>query len=268
MVVTGAGSGIGRHLAGRLLREGHRLLATDLDERRLLAAARDDGWPEDRRLLRAQDVRDAAAWPAVIDAAAQAWGRLDVMLNVAGTLRPSSVHAHSPADVDLHLDVNAKGVIHGTRVAAARMVEQGHGHVVNMASLAAHCPAPGLALYAASKFAVRGFSLAAALELRPRGVSVSVVCPDAVQTPMLDLQLDYPEAALSFSGSRPLTMEEVTRVIVEDVLENRPLEVLIPRSRGALARLTSMWPGLAVRLAPSMMRRGAERQKALLRSRS
>jgi 3-oxoacyl-[acyl-carrier protein] reductase len=137
-----------------------------------------------------------------------------------------------------------------------------------MASLAAHCPVPGLALYAASKFAVRGFSLAAALELRPRGVFVSIVCPDAVQTPMLDLQLEYPEAALSFSGPRPLTVQEVTRVIVEKVLPNRPLEVLIPRSRGALARAVSVWPGLALRLAPSMLRRGAARQRALLGGRS
>jgi 3-oxoacyl-[acyl-carrier protein] reductase len=148
------------------------------------------------------------------------------------------------------------------------MVEQGHGHVVNIASLAGHCPVPGLALYAASKFAVRGFSLAAALELRPHGVFVSVVCPDAVQTPMLDRQVPFPEAALSFSGARPLTVEEVAGAIVENVLVKRPLEVLIPGPRGVLARATSVWPGLALRLAPLMTRRGAERQQALLRSRS
>jgi 3-oxoacyl-[acyl-carrier protein] reductase len=268
MVLTGAASGIGRHLAGRLLEEGHRLLATDADEGRLRAAARDEAWPSERLRLRVHDVRDAPAWPEVVDLALRTWGRLDVMLNVAGVLRPSRVHAHDAADVDLHLDVNAKGVIHGTRAAAARMVEQGHGHVVNMASLAGHCPVPGLALYAASKFAVRGFSLAAALELRPHGVHVSVVCPDAVQTPMLDRQVAFPEAALSFSGSRPLTVEEVARVIVETVLVKRPLEVLIPGPRGVLARATSVWPGLALRLAPLMTRRGVERQQALLRSRS
>ncbi len=268
MVLTGAASGIGRHLAGRLLREGHRLLATDVDETQLQVAARDDAWPADRALLRAHDVRDAPVWPEVVDLAVRTWGHLDVMLNVAGVLRPSRVHAHDAADVDLHLDVNAKGVIHGTRAAAARMVEQGHGHVVNIASLAGHCPVPGLALYAASKFAVRGFSLAAALELRPLGVFVSVVCPDAVQTPMLDRQVPCPEAALSFSGPRPLTVQEVASAIVENILVKRPLEVLIPGPRGVLARATSVWPGLALRLAPLMLRRGAERQQALLRSRS
>jgi 3-oxoacyl-[acyl-carrier protein] reductase len=268
MVLTGAGSGIGRHLAGRLLREGHRVLATDVDESKLRAAARDDGWPSDRALLRPQDVRDPLAWTEVVDLAARTWGRLDVLLNVAGVLRPSRVHDHDAADVDLHFDVNAKGVVHGTRTAAARMVEQGHGHVVNMSSLAGHSPVPGLALYAASKFAVRGFSLAAAFELRPHGVFVSVVCPDAVQTPMLDLQVPHPEAALTFSGSRALTVQEVVNVIVEDVLESRPLEVLIPRTRGLLARVASVWPGLALRVTPLMTRRGRQRQQALLRSRS
>jgi 3-oxoacyl-[acyl-carrier protein] reductase len=268
MVLTGAGSGIGRHLASRLLDAGHRLVLTDVDEPKLQAAARELGWPADRAVLRGQDVRDARAWPEVVDLAVRTGGRLDVLLNVAGVLRPSSVHDHDPADVDLHFDVNAKGVVHGTRAAAARMVEQGHGHVVNVASLAAHCPVPGLALYAASKFAVRGFSLAAAVELRPRGVFVSIVCPDAVQTPMLDRQVSHPEAALSFSGGRALTVQEVANVIVDRVLETKPLEVLIPRSRGVLAQATSVWPGLALRLAPLMLRRGRERQQALLRNRS
>jgi NAD(P)-dependent dehydrogenase (short-subunit alcohol dehydrogenase family) len=75
------------------------------------------------------------------------------------------------------------------------------------ASPAAFAPVPGLSLYAASKFAVRGFSLAAAQELRRHGVFVTVVCPDAVRTPMLALQRDYPEAALTFSGPRTLGVE-------------------------------------------------------------
>jgi 3-oxoacyl-[acyl-carrier protein] reductase len=210
------------------------------------------------------DVRDPSAWPGVIDLAFSTWGRLDVLLNVAGVLRGGDALTASVDDVDLHLDVNAKGVIHGTRAAAPRMVEQGHGHIVNMASLAAHGPVPGLSLYVASKFAVRGFSLSEARERRPRGVAVSVVCPDAVWTPMLERQLACPEAALAFSGSRFLTVEEVGGVIVDHVLPKRPLEVILPPSRGLLARAVSLWPSLGLRLAPLMIRRGRARQRALL----
>jgi 3-oxoacyl-[acyl-carrier protein] reductase len=263
MVVTGAASGIGRHLVGLLAAAGHRLVAADVDRARLRKEARAAAWPESRVLLRALDVRDAAAWPAVIDLAFQTWRRLDVLLNLAGVLRPSYAHAAPASDVDLHLDVNAKGVIHGTRAAAARMVAQGHGHIVNMASLAALAPVPGLSLYVASKFAVRGFSLSVAHELRALGVDVSVVCPDAVWTPMLQPLVTCPEAALAFSGSRVLTVQEVGRVIAERVLRRRPLETVLPRSRGLLARAANLWPGLGLRLAPLLLRRGQARQKAL-----
>jgi 3-oxoacyl-[acyl-carrier protein] reductase len=263
MVLTGAASGIGRHLAGRLARDGHRLVVTDVDEGKLREAAESDGWPGDRVLRRKQDVRDAAGWPAVVSLAFETWGRLDVMINVAGVLEPCPAHLGTAELVDRTLDVNAKGVIHGTRAAAERMVAQGHGHVVNIASLAGHCPVPGLAFYAASKFAVRGYSLTAAIELRPRNVQVSVVCPDAVQTPMLDLQLHHPEAAITFSNPRVLTVEEVARAIVERVLVERPLEVVLPRHRGWIAKAVSAWPEMGARIAPFFIRRGAKRQKAL-----
>jgi NAD(P)-dependent dehydrogenase (short-subunit alcohol dehydrogenase family) len=262
MVVTGAASGIGRHLVGLLAAAGHRVVAADLDRARLKKEARAAAWPESRVLLRALDVRDAAAWPAVIDVAFQTWRRLDVLLNLAGVLRPSYAHAAPASDVDLHLDVNAKGVIHGTRAAAARMVAQGHGHIVNMASLAALAPVPGLSLYVASKFAVRGFSLSVAHELRPLGVDVSVVCPDAVWTPMLQPLITRPEAALAFSA-RVLTVQEVGRVITERVLRKRPLETFLPRSRGLIARAANLWPGLGLWLAPLLLRRGQARQRAL-----
>jgi 3-oxoacyl-[acyl-carrier protein] reductase len=263
MVLTGAASGIGRYLAVLLARAGHRLIATDLDEAKLAEAARADGWPEERVLRRKQDVRDTATWPGVIDLAFRTWGRLDVLLNVAGFLRPSAAWLGTVEDVDRHLDVNAKGVIHGTRAAAERMVAQGHGHIVNVASLAAHCPVPGLALYAASKFAVRGYSLSAAFELRAHNVQVSVVCPDAVQTPMLDLQVRYPEAAITFSSPNVLTVEDVGQAIVGRVLVKRPLEIVLPRHRGWIARAAGLWPGLGMRMAPFFIKRGAERQKSL-----
>src|SRR5205823_4569252 len=111
-----------------------------------------------------------------------------------------------------------------------------HGHIINIASMAALAPIPGISLYSASKYAVRGFSLAAAQELRAHGVYVTVVCPDAVQTPMLDAQLAHDEAAATFSGPRLLTVEEVGRAIIGQGLARRPLEIYLPPSRGWLAR--------------------------------
>jgi len=271
VVLTGAASGIGRHLTGLLAACGDRLLATDVDLAALEAIARQDAWPTDRVLLAALDVRDPAAWRQIIERAVDTWGRLDVLLNVAGIIQPGLVHAQSPRDIDWHLDINAKGLIYGTQAAAAVMVAQRSGQIVNLASMAALAAVPGLALYTASKWAVRGFSLAIAQELAPHGVRVSVVYPDAVQTPMLDKQLDYQEAALTFSGSRLLSVEEVGRAIVEQALERGRLEVIIPWSRGFLSKLTSCFPSWAARVLPALTAKGLRRQTAArdrLKSRS
>ncbi len=104
---------------------------------------------------------------------------------------------------------------------------------------------PGLALYSASKYAVRAFSLAAAEDLRPHGVAVTTVCPDAVKTPMFDHQIGYREAALTFTAPKVLSVEEVSRVILGKVLARRPLIVAIPRWRGWLARLADLFPSTA-----------------------
>jgi 3-oxoacyl-[acyl-carrier protein] reductase len=140
------------------------------------------------------------------------------------------------------------------------MIARGQGHIINFGSLASLAPVPGLSLYTASKFAVRGFSLAVASELRPHGVHVSLIMPDAVDTPMLDKQLAYEQAALTFSGPRALTVEDIEKVIVERVLPQRPLELTLPLSRGAAARLANTMPAAMRVVAPMLTKRGLARQ--------
>jgi len=176
-------------------------------------------------------------------------------------LRPSSVAESTDRDVDFHIDVNLKGVIHGTRAAARLMLEQGQGHIINVASLASMAPVPGLGLYVASKYGVRGFSMAAAQELRPRGVYVSTVCPDAVQTPRLDLQVDYPEAAITFTAPRFLTVEDISGLILGRVLKKKPVLASIPRSRAFLARLADLFPAVASLLTRALEKKGLEVQR-------
>jgi 3-oxoacyl-[acyl-carrier protein] reductase len=265
MVLTGCASGIGRHLAAALSDRGHRILATDLDDKALAAEAERRGWRSDRVLLHKLDVRSEADWDAAMDAATAAFGEIDVLLNIAGVLKPGYVHELVEKDIDLHLDVNVKGVVLGTRAAARRMIPARKGHIINFGSLASLVPVPGLSLYSASKFAVRGFSLAAAAELSRHGISVTVIMPDAVATPMLDLQVDYEEAAMTFSGDRPLTVEEIEQLVVDKVLPERPLEMVIPPSRGALARLANAAPSLSKRLAPLFLKKGLRRQAEIKR---
>ncbi|MET0284814.1 MAG: SDR family oxidoreductase, partial [Polyangiales bacterium] len=218
-IVSGAASGIGRHMAVSLQRAGYRLMLIDLDEEGLREVAHGSAW-------RAMDVRDAAGWERVVADTVAGYGRLDLMLNVAGFLKPGHVHEVSAELLAQHMDVNAKGVMFATRAGARQMVAQRAGQIVNVASIAGLSHVPGLAAYAASKHAVRGFSLSVAHELRRHGVYVSVLCPDAVETPMLTLQETYSEARMTFASRRALSLDEVEQAI-QRLLRTRELELVL-----------------------------------------
>ncbi len=261
-LLTGCASGIGRHLTRALSNLGHQIVATDINENGLAEAAKQDGWSDAKVLRRKLDVRDPSDWARTLEATIAAYGKLDVLLNIAGYLLPGYSWELDATQIDRHLDINVKGVMHGVSVIGKHFVSKGKGHIINIGSLASLAPVPGLSLYSASKFAVRGFTLAVAQELIPKGVKVSLVMPDAVQTPMLDLQVDYEQAAMTFSGPRALTVEDIERAIIDEVLPNAPLELPIPFVRGAVARFATFLPAAAVSLGPLFTRKGrAEQEK-------
>ena len=256
ILVTGCASGIGRALVDVLRQGGATVLATDRDLRALHEASR--SWPdvEQCRL----DVTCPLAWEAAVAAARRRLGGLDALVNVAGVLTPGWAHEIPDEAVDALVDVNLKGVVHGVRAVVPGMIAQGRGHIINVASLASLAPVPGLALYSATKYAVRGYSLSIAQELRGHGIAVTVVCPDAVQTPMLDLQRGVEAAALTFSGPRVLTPREVGEAIGR-ALERRPLEVWLPPSRGWLAKAADLAPWSARMLDPLLRWQGRRNQR-------
>ncbi len=126
--------------------------------------------------------------------------------------------------------------------------------------MAALAPIPGITVYSATKYAVRAFSLAAAEELRADGIAITVVCPDAVKTPMLDLQVGYEEAALTFTAPRFLEPAEVARLILGKVLVKKPLLVSLPKSRAFLARIADLFPALARPISGLLEKKGRKVQ--------
>lgn len=267
-IVTGCASGIGRCLADELARQGYRVLATDVNQSALEQTARELDWESRGIFTRQQDVREPAGWRKTIEQAISLWGELDLLCNVAGVIRPEFVDELSDENISLQIDVNTKGVIFGTKYASAVMIPQRRGHIINIASMAALAPIPGISIYTASKFAVRGFSLAVATELAEKGIYVSIVCPDAVDTPMVDYQLNYPAAALTFSGSRILRAEDVVRRIVNEVLPRRPVETAFPWSRATIARLSGLMPSsLSRQLVRLLSSKGQAKQRKILAQR-
>jgi 3-oxoacyl-[acyl-carrier protein] reductase len=214
------------------------------------------------------DVRDPVAWHAAIKDVEQRWGRLDVLLNVAGILVATWAHETSDQDVERIMDVNAKGMMYGTNAALRVMVPRKQGHVINVASLAGIVPVPGLALYSASKHAARAYSVAVGQEVRKHGVFVTAVCPAVVATPMMDQQIDREEAAFTFSGKRALDVEEVTSAIVDRAMVKKPLQLVLDvpgTGQGLAAKVGNAFPALALRMSAMVARQGRAEQARLRR---
>lgn len=252
-IITGAASGIGRHWAGVLAaRADFRLVLADIDEAGLRAAFT----AGERLRLLPLVVRSPAGWQMVVADTLRSFGRIDYLFNIAGGGRPGFLLEQRVDNVDFVIDLNLKGPLYGMRLVGQVMAGQRSGHIVNVGSLAGLSATPGNALYSAAKSGLRAASLAAAVELRPYNVYVTVVAPDVVDTPLARRHFDNPEAAaLARSGGRVLTVQEVAAAFWQ-AMAQRPLELNLPRTRGWLAKVNSLYPPLMLRLYEPLKRRG------------
>jgi NAD(P)-dependent dehydrogenase (short-subunit alcohol dehydrogenase family) len=182
-IVTGAGSGIGAALCRALVSAGATVVCTDIDgdaaERTAAALGAN---ARSARL----DVTDAAAVQGAVDEVVGRAGQLDLMFNNAGIVWGGDTELLTLQQWNAIIDVNIRGVVHGVAAAYPLIVRQGHGHIINTASMAGLTAAGQITSYVTTKHAVVGLSLALRSEAITRGVGVLVVCPAAVETPILD----------------------------------------------------------------------------------
>jgi NAD(P)-dependent dehydrogenase (short-subunit alcohol dehydrogenase family) len=183
VVVTGAGSGIGRATAIRFAKLGALVVVSDIDldaAQATTAIIRGNGGSASAVRL---DVTNPDAWETFARDVLADHGYTDVLVNNAGMLVAGSFLELSPADWDRQLGVNLMGVVHGCRVFGAQMVERGTGgHIVNIASAAAFTPTPVMSAYSVSKAGVKMLTECLRLELGPKGIGVSAICPGVINT--------------------------------------------------------------------------------------
>ncbi len=256
-VVTGAGRGIGAAIARRLAAAGHRVLVTDIDAEAARRTAEEIGhgaWGM------AHDVRDPGAHREIAAAAARE-GRLAVWVNNAGILIAGDSWTHTDAELTSILDINVRGTMAGCHAAIDAM-GAGGGRILNVASISALAPVPGLALYAATKAAVLSYTTSLQGDLDHAGLPIRVraLCPDVVGTEMVSAQATAPGAALLFAGPKPLTPDEVATAGL-DLLESRQIFRVVPRWRGLIARFSDLAPVVGLR-ALAFLRRKGERQQS------
>lgn len=195
--VTGAAQGIGKAIAQRLHKDGFGVAIADLNLESAENAAQELGGPDAGAISVAVDVADRESVFNAIDQTVSQLGGLDVVVNNAGIAVQSPIEDIGPEDVDKIFSINFNGVLWGIQAATKAFKELGHGgKIISAASQAGHVGNPGIALYSATKFAVRGLTQTAARDLASAGITVNTYAPGIVRTPLMEkLAKETAEAA-------------------------------------------------------------------------
>lgn len=227
-VVTGGGHGIGRALSKRLADEGIRVVVADLDGAAAEAAAAEFGG-----IAKSLDVGDEAAVESTVDAIESEIGPIDMFVSNAGVAfgdgKSGSASRDSlVADIDDRWDVswrvNVMAHVYAARVLVPRMVARGGGHLVSTVSAAGLLSSIGDAAYSVTKHAAAGFAEALAIRHGDEGIKVSIICPQAVATRMLDFAMGPGANEKVWGGADVdgiLTPEQVADFTVEGLGEGR-----------------------------------------------
>lgn len=268
VIVTGGASGIGRAISAELFAVGAHVVIADSDGAGADATAHalaQRGTPASGSIKAAVlDVCDGDAVRRLVDDVVAEHGRLDLMFNNAGIVIGGSTHEMTREHWDRIIDVNLNGVVNGVLAAYPVMVAQRRGHIINTASMAGLAPAVMVAAYSATKHAVVGLSSALRPEAAMFGVNVSVLCPGAVDTPILDdppsdiTPLASPTLTgreyMAVVGLTPMSADRFARTALRGIAGKKAV-IVAPASAKALWHLQRLAPGVVDRVGRTTARK-------------
>lgn len=202
-LVSGAARGMGRATAKLFAREGARVVVCDLRSEEVGSVAAEIG---DAAMAQPLDVTTEIGWADALARTVETFGRLDVLVNNAGIAEGAPLHEMTLESYRRVIDVNQTGVFLGMRAAVEPMTAAGGGSIINISSIDGMVGMNGILGYVASKWAVRGMTKAAAMELGPRGIRVNSIHPGFILT-----QLGIPEG-VEPAAIETLIDDHVTRL--------------------------------------------------------
>jgi NADP-dependent 3-hydroxy acid dehydrogenase YdfG len=231
VVITGASSGLGEATARLLAAQGASVVLGARRVERLRVLADELTGRGGKAFAVATDVTNRDQVKALVDAAVQAYGRVDVMTNNAGLMPQAPLERLRVDEWDRMIDVNIKGVLYGIAAALPHMQRQKSGHIINVSSVAGHKVGPGFTVYAATKHAVRALSEGLRQEVKPYNIRTTVISPGAVATELTNSVTDpdiaerlrkfYAEVAIpaeSFARAVAFAIGQPEEVDVNEIL--------------------------------------------------
>jgi NAD(P)-dependent dehydrogenase (short-subunit alcohol dehydrogenase family) len=268
-IITGAASGIGAEIARQLAAAGATVLVTDITPEaidRVVAEIAAGGGTAAGMVV---DVTRQADLQGAVDRVVAEHGRLDYLFNNAGVAIFGEVEEVTLADWDKIIDVNLRGVAYGTTIAYQQMVRQGHGHIVNTASVAGLVSVPLQAHYCTTKHAVVGLSKTVAVEAAEHGVVVTTFCPAFVESGMFDNHTTRGSTAgvdaRRLVPVRPLATRVAVRRLLRGIQRRREL-VITPFYGRVGWWLERVSPALSGRVHRILLRRIRDRAAQLTAS--
>ena len=242
VLVTGASAGIGRATALAFARAGAKVVLVARRPQALAAVAREVRAAGAEALVAAADVAKPAEVAAAFRKAQRRFGGVDIVVNNAGVMIPAEVTAMDPADLRSMLDVNLFGALYVMQHAVKHMRCRGHGHIVNVASLAGRRGFSPLGGYCASKFALVGLTEALRTELVGERIHVSMVMPGVVDTAMAATMQGRDDGADLWPQRLNMPPSWVVWSIFL-AIRFRLAEVGVPPGSAALEKLAALAPG-------------------------
>jgi len=261
-LITGSCGGIGTEVSRRLDALGYRLILIDYDQEKnqLLADQLKSATAV------AANLCDKQAVHALTQDIRETYGPLALAFINAGTVVTGDLAELSSEHIDTQLDLNLNSAVHLIQACAQNMLEQSEGHIIATVSMGGILSLKGSAVYAASKFGLRGLLTGLRDELKPKGIKVSGIYPSGVDTAMLRYEAENDGSALNFLNT-PRTVEQVGDSFIK-ALNTGKLEVYVPYYDSIGARLVSVFPGILSKLYPLLEflgNRGREKYLVKLR---
>lgn len=246
VMVTGASSGIGEATARQFGREGAKLVLAARRLDRLEAIAREirsTGLGAETLVVQA-DLSRLEDVQFLISQTLDAFGRIDVLVNNAGMGHLDWLENLDPKeDIEAQFDINVLGVVQTTRQVLPAMIKQRSGHIINMCSIAGLIATPTYTIYAASKYAVHGFSEALRREVKPWGIDVSMLYPGGVTTGFGQHKGHRRKTRITTPDFLLLGPDEVANAVLRLVRHPRPVR-LIPWMWTLAALLNKLFPAV------------------------